>query len=581
MSDMKTQLCFPRLVTALSALLLFTGCQSGSATWEALTPKKAVPPYEEVTQDDISEEKIVSSEPLPYPASTQHETVQEEGMQPPVVKEVASSVMVKCLLDSQYVASRLDLYTKKQLHWRNVTETFRELDMAMGHPVKWSECVQRIDDIVTGYATLGDIGQVMSSSTSTLFNVFQLDILYLESECRPLFTEAVAAIPDGLNTYRDVISGQAKAVLFFYAGQQEYDKVVAAYHDLLVTVPRGKVSPELLGIYAHALQATGDLEQAALVFLEVADVKGDGQGWPQRLQAAQLLFAQGEFVRAREEYQRIASFFSNWRRKENEVQGQVDLLADLENHPKEIRLYGQALHGWLLFDGSELPRQLTENVASLERGFPGSDYARMARQLLDKASGSTGEYVELQLQVVQDLVTEKEFGQALELLELLAKSSLPPEKTGLIQDTLAEVRRLNVLDVEEKKLLKEQELATKWQESLDLFDQQKYDSAIAAFEGFLNTDYHEQAKGKIIAAANLAAADLRKQAAGLFVKSRKVVHTEQKLALLMESRHLLLTVREKYSQADVISKVIQNQQAIEEQIRGIDPDLLEEKLLAE
>ena len=134
---MRTQLYFPRLLTALSALFLFTGCQSGGATWEALTPKKTVPPYEEVVTEDIAERKIVSPESLPYSASTQHETVPEERMQPPVVREVAALQVVKCLPDPQYVAIRLDLYAKKQLHWQNVTETFRELDMPIVQPGKW------------------------------------------------------------------------------------------------------------------------------------------------------------------------------------------------------------------------------------------------------------------------------------------------------------------------------------------------------------------------------------------------------------------------------------------------------------
>ena len=81
---MRTQLYFPRLLTALSALFLFTGCQSGGATWEALTPKKTVPPYEEVATEDIAEEKRVSPEPLRYPASPQYGTAAEEWMQPPV-----------------------------------------------------------------------------------------------------------------------------------------------------------------------------------------------------------------------------------------------------------------------------------------------------------------------------------------------------------------------------------------------------------------------------------------------------------------------------------------------------------------
>ena len=573
---MRTQFYFSRLLTTFFALFFCSACQTVGPTWEALSLEEKVPLDEKTVQQDITEEEIVASAPLQQPVSNQPQVVAEEAVVTPVVSEEIAPAGVRCLPDPQYVATRLALYEKKQLHWDNVSQTFQELDVVMAQPEKWQECLQWIDDIVRGYTALADGEQAAGEEPVLPFTAFKLDILYQESSCRSHFAEAVAAIPGALATYRHIISSQAAAVLFYYAGQKEYDKVLAAYQDLLVAVPSGTFSPELLELYGHALLKTGDMQQASQVFLKVADARGGAQGWPLRLQAAELLLAQGEFVRAREEYQRVVSFFADWHQKEKEIQGHVDLLAGWENHPAEMNLYRRALHGWLLFKGNELPRELIDSVTRLEGQYAGSDYALMARQLLNKASGSTGEYVDLQLEVVQDLVTEKEFGQALELLQLLTKRSVPPEKSILVQETLDEVQKLYALDVEEKKRLKEQELARKWQEAQGLFDQQKYDLAIAAFAAFLNTDKHEQAKDKMTSATNMAAVNLRKQAAGLFVKSRKIANGAQKAALLMESRRLLLIVLEKYPEADVISKVTQNRQVIEEQIRAIDGDLLEE-----
>ncbi len=566
---------FGRLLGLFFILLYCGGCQSGSASWQTLTPKRKVPPLE--TTEEAKDEKILDSEPLEQATPVQEEEgVVQQSLHSFTVDEPVAKI-ADCLPDSQYVAKRLDLYEKKQAHWQNVAATFLELDLAMEQPARWEECTALIGRIIIGYTGVRDLahgGVTRIAATPT--EVFGQEISYLESDCEEIFVQAVAATPGALQNYREIISSQAEAVLFFYAGQEQYDKVIAAYEDLQAISSGGNRSAQVREVYAQALRATGQMAQASRVLLEIADAKGDGQGWPQRLQAAELLFAQGEFARARQQYQRVAVVFADWQRVESEVKDHVVLLSDFESHPKETSLYGQALYGWLLFDGSGLPRQLAESVARLEREFAETDHARMARQLLNKASGSAGEYVDLQLQVAGDLVAEKEFFQALELLGILSKSSLPDEKAQLVEETLREVQLLNEQDIEEKKILKEQELADSWQEALHLFDQRKFDLAIAGFEALLSTSYQQEAKMKIVAAANLAAADLRKQAAGLFVKSRKVTHPEQKTDLLMKSRRLLLLIQKKYPEADVIPKVIQNQSAIEEQIRAIDSDLLED-----
>jgi hypothetical protein len=106
-------------------------------------------------------------------------------------------------------------------------------------------------------------------------------------------------------------------------------------------------------------------------------------------------------------------------------------------------------------------------------------------------------------------------------------------------------------------------------------DSRRFDLAIPAFENLLGTDYEEQAKIKIVEAANLAAGQMRKEAASLFVQAGKTPDIENKKKLLLDSYGLLNEILVKFPQTDLLDKVNQNIAILEEQIRRIDPALLE------
>ena len=86
----------------------------------------------------------------------------------------------------------------------------------------------------------------------------------------------------------------------------------------------------------------------------------------------------------------------------------------------------------------------------------------------------------------------------------------------------------------------------------------------------------QQANQKIIEAANLAAAQMRKEAASLFSKAVKTSDIEKKEELLLDSHRLLSQIPVRFPQTELLDKVYQNISILEEQIRKIDPALLEE-----
>ncbi|NTV14139.1 MAG: hypothetical protein HGA96_09470 [Desulfobulbaceae bacterium] len=123
--------------------------------------------------------------------------------------------------------------------------------------------------------------------------------------------------------------------------------------------------------------------------------------------------------------------------------------------------------------------------------------------------------------------------------------------------------------------LGEQEQLEAWNKAVGLFDAAKYDEAILALSGLVNTSYGGAAKEKMREAQTVVAKQIRSQAAGLFVKVRKTEVPAQKKKLLEESWTLLNKIVTTYPEVGIIDKVKQNLTQIEEQLEGLDPALLQ------
>lgn len=123
--------------------------------------------------------------------------------------------------------------------------------------------------------------------------------------------------------------------------------------------------------------------------------------------------------------------------------------------------------------------------------------------------------------------------------------------------------------------LGEQEQLDRWNRALGLFDSGNYDEAISEFGGLLHTSRAAAARDKIREAGGIVAGQLRRQAAGVFVKARKTEDPAQKKKLLEESWSLLNKIVTAYPEVEIIDKVKQNQTLIEEQLHQLDPALLQ------
>lgn len=158
-------------------------------------------------------------------------------------------------------------------------------------------------------------------------------------------------------------------------------------------------------------------------------------------------------------------------------------------------------------------------------------------------------------------------GQVLQQVSVLAEQPAPAARTVVSSPAEPGPQPLPPLG--------EQEQLDKWNRALGLFDSGNYDEAISEFGGLLHTPRAAAARDKIREAGGIVAGQLRRQAAGVFLKARKTEDLAQKKKLLEESWSLLNKIVTAYPEVEIIDKVKQNQTLIEEQLHQLDPALLQ------
>lgn len=474
--------------------------------------------------------------------------------------------------NSEFLSLRQKAYGNKISQWRMLAETMESLDMEVGESSLSQGCITEMERILAGY---NEIVKDLPEEAYLQFAVWQNDISFLESNCENIFTDQMAYVSEQLDHYAGLSIAQAEKVVNHFAEQENYEQVIALYQRLTTSPDR---KPDLLTqeIYGHALQRTGKLEEASEVFLAVAGSCENSKNWKLRFHAADILIAIGSFDKALEQYRIVAESFDSWRTVDQAVQARLKLLDTVEGRNEALHLYAQASHSWITGNGKELPDVLLRNVRILENKYGETIYAEEGSKLRIQAEESVYGYVKRTLEEVKSLVSEKKFNAAQRIVDELAQLKTPEATGHLVKIMEDEIKQAEADEKILQQQLKEETLVAQWQQANLFFDQKEYDKAIGLFRGLVNSGYQNRALEKIDKATQLAASDMRKKAALLFSKSRKISGVEKKTALLLESRSILQDIIRRYPEAKIVDKVLVNLDVIEKQILNIDPSLLDD-----
>ncbi|MBU0676241.1 MAG: hypothetical protein KJ950_16500 [Proteobacteria bacterium] len=494
-----------------------------------------------------------------------------ESSAEPVDAERTGSTTV----DIALVEKRLQDYADKLALWERINTLLIEAPV-VSRPDFWSECLERVRRLFIEYRGLAVMEDPQAVSAATFHRVLRDDFLFLEGQCGGVLDAGQSrdiSVSGGSRPSRFIPADDAIMTL---VAEGRYGEVVSGVESLRNGQTGQILSPRLARIYALALAKTGQLERAVVEIMPVLSAGNASEELALQRQMADFLLATARTDEAMAQYRQVANFFEDRRGDDRWVTDQLTLLGQENLEGPAFSLYRNILSDYLAFGEHHVPPGIQDRVMQLEREYPESLFAYRGRELLTKVENQAREWVIGRLAEIKPLQEAKEYALARAVLERMILAESSPALLELIQQALDEVVLAEILDQQEQERILARTLADQWDAARRLAESQRYDEAIAGYLELYDTEYDLQARAKVGEVAEAAATEMRRQAAGLFVKARKVTENGRKRELLRETWLLLDTILNKYPQVSLADKVKQNLENIEKQIVDFDPGLLNE-----
>jgi tetratricopeptide (TPR) repeat protein len=591
------------IVSAVLAYLL-VGCAAsppqGStvARREPVSTPREPEAVQEVTQATPQAEKKAAVEELqqeqqPLPPSLEPDmTSPEESFPvpplPPDTKTLALEEAVELqaeFTDMEFVQQRIHEYQYKYEQWLDVLEAKEQDESVQEISLRQAECFQTMERILAGYRLLleemheSEAAPGLETPAAASRRMQQLDIVFLESSCRELLGMDIHPPEETLPAAAE--SGLSfTAIQKFFADDVElenYEEALENYARLSKDFPDQKPSLTTELNYGRALQYTGQLEAAAAHFSKMLSSNDlSVNSLSLQLAIADLYMASGDIAAAESYYESLLQAYKSVEAEKSWAMEQLAFLRSIDPESQEMAAYLQLLREFQTHDYRIHAAELNEKADRFVADYAGRPVSQGGLRLKTFTLAKLHTWFGRELLRIDALLLEKKFAKAADILKNMTGYYLPAELQAVVQKTYYDIAQAELQETENQRRLKEVELTEHWDDAVHLLNSQQFDAAILAFEAFRDTGYEELAQVKIVEAANLAAGQMRKDAASLFIRAGKTSDYEKKRELLVSSYSMLNEILVKYPQTDLLDKVNQNISILEEQIKKFDPALLDE-----
>ncbi len=557
--------------------LLLAGCAAPMQKVKVPQYEKPVPEASRPIEQPREETESFGQRPVESAQTAiaeQNRQMESEALQPE--RKVRQGVDKIEPLNRERIAQRLKVYEDKLWDWQSLEEQLSLQEALEGRPSGWYACLMQLERLASTYSQLSGM-DASSFQSEDLEERYWLDIDYLESSCEEVYETAKAELSAWSGHFVGSKAEQLEASVKYYAENGMTEEALQAYHNLTATFPDHFLKPAVRKIFCLALVRGGKLAQAVSFLQEsLKDMELQQDILILQRKLADLLLATGKVDEARGQYQRLAEAFNGLKGDDLWVADQLAVLGNIEGYSEELAAFIDIMQSYITFDGRHVPADLSRKVERIESYYPTSILANRARNILWQAEDQASSWIGRELVKVDELIASKEYQQSIGILEELLKEELTPEVRDVVQKTLDDAAIAEAEEQETKQRIIEQAKQMQLDEATRLFELRKYDDAIAAFTLLRDTEYGEEAQEKIRQAANLAAADMRRTAANLFVKARRTGSPDQRKELMFESWELLSRIPQKYPDAEILGKVAENIKILEDQIKILEPELFEE-----
>jgi hypothetical protein len=469
-------------------------------------------------------------------------------------------------VDENFVKQRLKLYMGKRDQWNEVAGKIIQLNLTNTWPEGWHECVQKTEMLIFGYHRLKtQLQEKGSRALPDPWDLFAKDISYIEGDCENILLGSQARFAEAAAGLASQVAGEVRRLVNEYLGNGMYSEAAAFYEAQAGIDGHVLHDKDLRKLYAEALLRSGRLDEAVGVLQELKELNGpivNETSLVDSVHYADVLFAAGYYERAVHEYERVKNQLALLEKHEEWVSDQAEILGN--NTTALLDIYSKILRFSQVSDGMYIPDEIYRGYSAIEQENQDVMLGSV-RTILRDLEQAVEDNAEKQLTHAQELLQDKEFVGARRIVNELSLrgSEAVKERAMLLLEQINEAEGAEKLNL---KQLQQQKIKNQLEKARHFFGIRDYDAAIAEFTQLLNTEYKGEAAAKIAQAAEMAATEMRRVAASLFVKARKATDTEEKIGFLMESKKMLYDLLKKYPGTEIIGKVQQNLQVLEEEI---------------
>ncbi|MFH7321609.1 hypothetical protein ACHHRT_13535 [Desulfurivibrio sp. D14AmB] len=553
-----------RFVVPFSALVFLAGC----AVSPVSLPEPPPPPP-----------------PVELEAKPVEEVALPPGPLPTLSPAVGEDFFLYAVEEEKQVSRRLSHYQEELANWQGLAAQLDGLLVERRRPAEWNQCLDQLERLTNRYRRVRDrlrdlqFGELSQwpAVAAGVNAAYRADLEFGASECGEIHRLARETAELGLSRFHTVAAQQMQAVVLHHAEAGRVGETLQALENLERVYPESGWEGPLLRQVSIALTRGGAGDEALrlLAGYEAQHPEPEALFDPARLRADLLLIA-GRDGEALRHYERVAARHTAQAGERRWVEEQLEMLrGDIVADNVERGLYLEVLRDYLLFDGRTIPTRLPGRLERLERLYPGGMLTHRARLLAAELDSRAGEWLDRQFSRVENLLVEREYDEAIARLEGLLAEELTVAQRDQVRGLLTMAMGAKQEEEVRRKQLESQALAIQWEEANRLLGLRRLEEAIQIFSRLLDSEYGDEARRLMREAGEEAAAEVRREAAGLFVRARRSENVEQGRELAMESWRLLGRIIERYPDSEIVGRVRDNLQSVEEYLESLEPGLVE------
>ena len=549
--------------------------------------KRTLPPPYPETPEPVESERPAPSVSSPYP--DEDSSPIKQGPQPPAIPEISTADFERMDQDPKsrplsagFVNDRIIFYQKKLEDWKQVDQQAAIGNLDAEQTQTMVNCFRDLQTVLGGYQNLHNqifekSGGPDQPSMEQIISLQRQDIAFLESRCAR-FLDTTAGEVGGAMSSQGVAPSKIEQQIMDLYQAGDYEQVVQAWSSLS-SYQKDGVGRDTALAYGNALIHLDEPAQAAESYQRLVDsmAAGEERGadlLSLRRRLGDLYAAAGNFFAAEAQYEQLVKEYSEIGKVEDWANLQLSMLERSMKGSPELTDYSELLRGYLRFIPSRDGYSVVYKAEQFLQQYPYSPVSPNVDIIKDETRGAADRWFNENLAEADRLVGNKQFEEAITLLQSFPQDKLSPENLLKLKEKLDSLVLAEAVERETEKIEKMQALQSTWNEGAAYAESGDYDEAIAVFSQLQGTEYATRAQERIAELSLTAAKNERRRAADLFVRSMKTDDLENRKQLLVESRQVLKDILAKYPEVEVADKVEGNIRTVEMRMNELDPMLL-------